>query len=54
MRIIGKREDSETKVRNREGCLVSTAAALSLIILIGFRYLTESWETKSQASRVNG
>lgn len=40
MRIIGKMADSETKVRNWEGCLVSTAAAPSLIILIGSIYLT--------------
>jgi hypothetical protein len=54
--IIGKTEkktDSETKVRNQEGCPVSTVAAWSLILL-HFIYFTVSWETKSQASRDNG
>lgn len=48
-----KKKDSETKVRNWEGCPVSIVAASSLILL-GSIYFTVSWETKSQASRDNG
>jgi hypothetical protein len=54
-RITGKnrKEDSETKVRNQDGCPVSAVAASSLILL-GFKYFTVWREAKSQASRDNG
>jgi hypothetical protein len=48
-----RKEDSEAKIRNQEGCPGNTAAVSSLILL-GFIYFTITWETKSKASRDDG